>query len=177
MNFVLQNAFGLNTWFRYANSYVGLCTTVPTGTCGFTLGVHVCLRIAKKEITNYLSWIYYCIIHYFYIIYYNTPLFIIIWYLYIYIYIYIYIFQLFSKNSTLSNGYGSDHDALSKIYIKYLDTSKIPHISSLIAARYCGTQQHNILKHFTNQRIFIFPYKMLPTLCETRQHIMIEYDI
>ena len=29
-----------------------ICTTVRTGTCGLTLGVHACPQIAEMEITN-----------------------------------------------------------------------------------------------------------------------------
>ena len=37
---------------------LALCTTARSGTCGLTLGLHVCLSIAEMEITNYLSIIF-----------------------------------------------------------------------------------------------------------------------
>ena len=92
--------------------------------------------------------LYITIIYLLFFIYYSYNV-----YIYIYIYIlYYYIIQLLSKNSTLSYGYGSDHnavwqayimtlpvyrfyievfDASSQIYNKYIYTSEIPHISSL----------------------------------------------
>ena len=74
--------------------------TVHTGTPGLTLGVRVHLRIAEMEITNYKIISYYRLLYTHNILLYT-----------IYIYYY-YIIHLFSKNSTLSNGYGSDHNAV-----------------------------------------------------------------
>ena len=42
----------------YVFQYTCICKTVLTGTCGLTLGVHVCLCIAEMEITNYFSKIF-----------------------------------------------------------------------------------------------------------------------
>ena len=103
INFVLLNA----SWSKYlisiCKSYVvhNICTTVRNGTCGITLGVHVCLRISEVEITNYLSIIfqklYYYIIHYYFIVDYMKNY---IYYIHIYRYIYnyFYVFIVFLSN-------------------------------------------------------------------------------
>ena len=67
-----------NSWF----SYTCICTTVHIDTCGLTLGVHVCLRIAEIEITNYIILLYITIIYILLFIYLS-----IIYIIYIYMYI------------------------------------------------------------------------------------------
>ena len=72
-----------------------ICTTVCTGTCGLTLGVHVCLRVAEMEITKDLSIIFLklsSIIIISYIIILCILLYIICIYIQIYTYIFSYVY-------------------------------------------------------------------------------------
>ena len=135
-----------------------------TNTCGLTLGLHVCLRIAEMEITNYLSKNFIIILSIINV-YYHYMLRLLLYIIYTLFYYLLFYYPFFSENQTFSNGYGSDHNIVLQAYIMEMEIMEILDVSSKIQSKYfytsensanfvlkittydCGAQQHKIIQN------------------------------